>query len=91
MSNYRLNKSAGASAPITKQRENEMKHGTLISMTLQEIAAEYVRFESLIQKNKKYRFRRSAVSGFAQTQMILQDEYQRRLLIDPSIGPIVGN
>lgn len=68
-----------------------MKHGTLISMTPQEIAAEYIRFESLIQKNKKYRFRRSAVSGFSQTQMILQDEYQRRLLINPSIGPLVGN
>tara|TARA_R110000868_G_scaffold64800_2_gene194493 strand:+ start:2182 stop:2382 length:201 start_codon:yes stop_codon:yes gene_type:complete len=66
-----------------------MKHGTLISMTLQEIAAEYVRFESLIQKNKKYRFRRSEVSGFAQTQMILQDEYQRRLILDPAIGPLV--
>lgn len=68
-----------------------MKHGTLISMKPQEIAAEYVRLESLIQKNKGYKFRRSAVSGFSQTQMILQDEYQRRLLIDPSIGPLVGN
>ena len=65
-----------------------MKHGTLINMTPEEISREYIRLESLIQKNEKYKFRRSAVSGFAQTQMILQDEYQRRLLIDPSIGPL---
>ena len=65
-----------------------MKHGTLINMTPEEISREYIRLESLIQKNEKYKFRRSAVSGFAHTQIILQDEYQRRLLIDPSIGPL---
>jgi hypothetical protein len=68
-----------------------MKHGTLISMTPQAISNEYMRLEGLIQKNKGYKFRRAAVSGFSQTQMILQDEYQRRLLIDPSIGPLACN
>jgi hypothetical protein len=68
-----------------------MKHGKLINMTPTEISEEYIRLEVLIQKNRKYKFRRSAVSGFSQTQMILQDEYQRRLLIDQSIGPIDGN
>jgi len=57
-----------------------MKHGTLINMTLEEISSEHMRLETLIQKNKKYKFRRSAVSGFVSTQMILQDEYQRRLI-----------
>lgn len=68
-----------------------MKHGILISMTPQAIGSEYMRLEALIQKNKGYKFRRSAVSGFAKTQMILQAEYQRRLLIDQSIGPIDAN
>jgi len=49
-------------------------------MTLEEISSEHMRLETLIQKNKKYKFRRSAVSGFVSTQMILQDEYQRRLI-----------
>jgi hypothetical protein len=57
-----------------------MKHGTLINMTLEEISRECLRLEELIQKNKKYKFRRAAVCGFVSTQRLLQDEYQRRLI-----------
>jgi|VirMetMinimDraft_7_1064189.scaffolds.fasta_scaffold85413_2 hypothetical protein len=67
-----------------------MKHGTLINMTPQEISNEYMRLEALIQKNKGYKFRRGAVSGFANTQMLLQDEYQRRLILDHTIGSLDG-
>jgi hypothetical protein len=75
--------------PTTTKREHDnMKHGTLINLAPQEISAEYIRLEALVQKNKKYKFRKEAVANYAHTQRLLCDEYQRRLILDPTIGPL---